>query len=69
MMKNVNPSIVPRNYKVENAINSAEQNNDFTDMENLCDILKNPYSDNQNIIKNIKAPSFVDKNYRTFCGT
>lgn len=69
MMQKINPSIIPRNYKVKNAIIAAEQNNDFTQMEKLCDILKNPYTDNQEIIKNMKAPSFIDKNYQTFCGT
>jgi uncharacterized protein YdiU (UPF0061 family) len=44
-MKKINPSIIPRNYRIEEAINYAEVNNDFSYMEKILEILKNPYSD------------------------
>ena len=68
-MQKINPQIIPRNYKVENAIYEAEKNNDFSYMEKIIKITENPYNTSNENRKYMKAPEFIDKNYKTFCGT
>jgi uncharacterized protein YdiU (UPF0061 family) len=66
LMKKNNPIVIPRNHKVEEALEAAN-NNDLKPMNNLLSILKKPY-DKQNNIENFQAPS-NNENYQTFCGT
>jgi serine/tyrosine/threonine adenylyltransferase len=68
-MNKINPSISPRNYKVENAIIEAEQNNNFSYMEKIIEITQNPYNSSSENIEYMKPPEFIDKNYKTYCGT
>jgi uncharacterized protein YdiU (UPF0061 family) len=68
-MKKINPNIIPRNYRVEEVIKNAEGNNNFSHLEKILEILKNPYSDNEENKNFMKAPESIDNNYRTFCGT
>ena len=44
MMKNNNPSIIPRNHRVEEALEAAVTNGDFSVMEKLLEALSNPYA-------------------------
>lgn len=69
MMNKINPSIIPRNYKIEYIIDKAQRESDFSEFEKVCDILKNPYTQNNEASNYIKAPAFINKNYKTFCGT
>jgi serine/tyrosine/threonine adenylyltransferase len=66
LMKKFNPIIIPRNHKVEEALNAANEN-DLTVMNKLLSNLDNPYSE-QKGIKDYQLPSSND-NYQTFCGT
>jgi uncharacterized protein YdiU (UPF0061 family) len=66
LMKKNNPIVIPRNHKVEEALEAAN-NNDLKPMNNLLSILKKPY-EKQNNIENFQAPS-NNENYQTFCGT
>jgi uncharacterized protein YdiU (UPF0061 family) len=66
LMKKNNPIIVPRNHKVEEVLEAAN-NNDLEPMNNLLSILKKPYT-NQNGIEKYQYPS-NNYNYQTFCGT
>ena len=65
-MKNNNPLIIPRNHKVEEALNEAEQGN-LKFFTQLVEILKKPYTKQSNI-KDFQVPSNI-KCYQTFCGT
>jgi len=65
-MRLVNPGVVPRNHKVEEALQAAELKNDITILENLLKVLKYPYSFQQGI-SDFQIPS--GKEYKTFCGT
>ena len=67
LMKSVNPLVIPRNHKVEEALNAANQN-DFKPFHKLLEILTNPYNKNQNIIE-YQIPSTTKEKYQTFCGT
>ena len=67
LMKKVNPLIIPRNHKVEEALSEAEQGNlkSFTE---LIEILKKPYTKQKDIFS-YQVPSLSEEKYQTFCGT
>jgi len=67
-MRNSNPIVIPRNHKVEEALNAANENN-LELLENLLIVLEKPYN-NQDKIINFKSPAPLgNKEYQTFCGT
>ena len=66
-MLSVNPLVIPRNHKVEEALEAAEKNN-FKPITRLVEIFKDPYSPQKNIL-NYQIPSNSEKKYQTFCGT
>ena len=66
LMKKNNPTVIPRNHKVEEAIEAANDN-DLSLTYKLLSILNKPY-DNQKDIENYQSPSNNDE-YQTFCGT
>jgi len=66
LMKKNNPTVIPRNHKVEEALEAAN-NNDMGLTKKLLSILNKPY-DNQNDIENYLSPS-SNSEYQTFCGT
>jgi len=66
LMKKNNPIVIPRNHKVEEVLEAAN-NNDLKPMYDLLSILKKPYTKQINIEK-FQAPS-KNQNYQTFCGT
>ena len=67
LMKNNNPLVIPRNHKVEEALEAAEKN-DLKPFNKLIEILKDPYTQKDDII-NYQTPSNLDEKYQTFCGT
>ena len=67
LMKNNNPLVIPRNHKVEEALEAA-QKNDLKPITQLLEILKNPYTQKNDII-DYQIPSNSDEEYQTFCGT
>ncbi|MDC1155357.1 YdiU family protein [Candidatus Pelagibacter sp.] len=67
LMRNNNPLVIPRNHKVEEALEAAEKN-DFKPLNQLIEILKNPYTQ-KNDIHDYQIPSNSNKKYQTFCGT
>ena len=67
LMKTVNPLVIPRNHKVEQALKAAEQN-DLTPINKILEILNYPYIKQNNIL-NYQAPHLSNEKYQTFCGT
>ena len=68
LMHSVNPKIIPRNHKVEEALTAAN-NGDLEVMNKLLVVLKKPY-ESQNSIIDFQSPApSNDKAYQTFCGT
>ncbi len=68
LMHSANPLVIPRNHKVEEALEAAN-NNDLNPMKNLLKILEKPY-ENQEGIREYQSPAPPsDKKYQTFCGT
>ena len=66
-MKENNPIVIPRNHKVEEALNEANLKN-FSPIIKLLEVLKDPFSEQKDII-NFQVPSNSSKKYQTFCGT
>ena len=67
LMRSVNPLVIPRNHKVEEAIKIAEKG-DLKSINQFIEVLKKPYSQQKKII-NYQFPSNFNENYQTFCGT
>jgi Uncharacterized conserved protein len=67
LMKTVNPLVIPRNHKVEEALTEAEQNN-LKPLKQLIEVLSQPYTQHKDIL-NYQIPSNLDEKYQTFCGT
>ena len=67
-MKFSNPIIIPRNYKVEEALSAAESG-DMSLVEILLKALEKPYENNSNL-KDFQITEKLNKSgYKTFCGT
>ncbi|WP_407670187.1 hypothetical protein [Pelosinus propionicus] len=68
-MKNSNPAIIPRNHRVEAAIEAAVNQGEYGVMEKLLSVLSRPYdhSPEQDEFSTLPEPSSYP--YRTFCGT
>ncbi|WP_339252974.1 YdiU family protein [Sporosarcina sp. FSL W8-0480] len=67
LMRDSNPAVIPRNHRVEEALDAAIEG-DFSVMERLLEVLANPYAytaeqDEYTMPSNSTTP------YRTFCGT
>jgi len=68
LMRSVNPSIIPRNHKVEEVLEAAN-NDDLKPMKNFLNILEKPY-ENQNKFFEYQSPAPINnEKYQTFCGT
>ena len=69
LMQSNNPTVIPRNYIVENAIKAAVNNNDYSVINKFLEALKNPY-DYSNINEEYsKPPKPTSCAYKTYCGT
>ena len=55
LMKKTNPIFIPRNHKVEEALENANKNN-FQHLNDLLDVVKKPYTNNENL-KQYKKPA------------
>lgn len=68
LMKRSNPAIIPRNHRVEEALEAAT-NGDYSIMEKLNDVLSNPFEYSAKQDEYAKLPKKRNCAYRTFCGT
>ena len=68
LMRSVNPLIIPRNHKVEEALKAAN-NDDLNPINNLIEILKKPYQIQEKNSEYCYPSPESDKKYQTFCGT
>lgn len=68
LMRASNPAVIPRNHRVEEALEAAK-NEDFTAIKRLLAVLARPYDDtsDQEKFRGPPPPSF--NGYQTFCGT
>jgi uncharacterized protein YdiU (UPF0061 family) len=69
LMRTHNPAVIPRNHRVEEALEAAVERADFTVMEKLLGILSQPYQDLPEQADYHLPPPASTQPYRTFCGT
>jgi len=67
-MRLSNPLVIPRNHKVEEAL-EASNNNDLNPLKKLLRILEKPYEFKEEIKEYQSLPPPSNKIYKTFCGT
>jgi uncharacterized protein YdiU (UPF0061 family) len=69
-MRKINPMIIPRNHRVEEALAAASDNNDLAPFQRLLDALRRPYDDAPELAFYAEpAPAAMTASYQTFCGT
>jgi uncharacterized protein YdiU (UPF0061 family) len=69
LMKSSNPAIIPRNYRVEEALEAAEKQEDYSRMEKFLKALSKPYAYSKDQEEYTKLPEKANCAYQTFCGT
>lgn len=69
LMKKSNPAVIPRNHRVEEALEAIVKYEDYTIVNNLLKVLSKPfeYSTEQEKYQELPPSSFCK--YKTFCGT
>lgn len=68
LMKNTNPALIPRNHKVEEALEAATAGN-LKPFHDLLAALKDPYKDSDKLGPYRSPPAASERVYQTFCGT
>ena len=68
LMRENNPTVIPRNHKVEEALAEADKGN-LDKMKKILTILKNPYENQSNIEEYQTSAPRSNEKYQTFCGT
>ena len=68
-MRAVNPAYMPRNHRVEEAIEAAVVRDDIEPFERLGRVLARPFDDQPESSSYAEPPPFDTSDYRTFCGT
>ena len=68
LRKSVNPAVIPRNHKVEEALQAGEAG-DLEPFRKLLQALENPYEDGDHLTPYQSPPKPEEKVLQTFCGT
>lgn len=68
LMRSSNPAVIPRNHRVEAALDAAVQDEDYSVMERLLAVLANPFAHSPEQVE-YAAPTRSSRPYQTFCGT
>lgn len=68
-MRAVNPAFIPRNHRVEQAIEAAIEDADFSLFEALLDVTSKPYDEQPEHAAYAEPPQPDEEVLQTFCGT
>ncbi len=69
-MRRVNPWIIPRNHRVEEALAAASDEGNLTPFEALLKALRKPFDEDTALVRYAEpAPGEFMAGFRTFCGT
>ncbi|MBB4568323.1 protein adenylyltransferase SelO [Rhizobium leucaenae] len=68
-MRSVNPAFIPRNHRIEQAIEAAVKEEDFSLFEALLAVLAKPYQDQPAFAPYAEPPQPAERVLQTFCGT
>jgi uncharacterized protein YdiU (UPF0061 family) len=67
-MRAVNPAYIPRNHRIQQAIDTAEVD-DWQPLEDLLTVVARPYEDHPELADYAQPPRSEEVIQRTFCGT
>ena len=68
-MRRVNPAFIPRNHRVEQALDAAVEREDFSLFDELLTVLSRPYEDQPAFAGYANPPRAEERVLQTFCGT
>ena len=68
-MRAVNPAYIPRNHRVEAALNAAIQREDYAPFEQLLEVLARPFEERAGFETYALPPEPEERVLQTFCGT
>ncbi len=68
-MRRVNPAFIPRNHRVEAALNAASERGDLQPFRQLLGILQRPFDDQPEFEAYERPPEPSERVLQTFCGT
>ncbi|MFS0841040.1 protein adenylyltransferase SelO [Paenibacillus sp. 1P03SA] len=69
LMRSSNPAVIPRNHRVEEALEAAVEEGDYSVMERLLAVLAHPFAHTPEQAAYSTLPEACGSPYRTFCGT
>lgn len=69
LMRKSNPAVIPRNHRVEEALEAAVKKGDYSVMERLLHVLAKPYAHSPEQEHYCQPPLDSTRPYRTYCGT
>lgn len=69
LMQRHNPAIIPRNHRVEEALEAAVDHGDYSVMERFLEVLSDPYAYTDQQAEYANPPEPADRPYVTYCGT
>lgn len=69
VMRKSNPAVIPRNHRVEEALEAAVKNGDYSVMVKLLKVLSDPYAHSDEQAEFCAPPAPSKLPYRTYCGT
>jgi uncharacterized protein YdiU (UPF0061 family) len=68
-MRRVNPKYIPRNHRIEQLIQAAVRDADFSPFETLLDVVSRPFDEQPAAEGYAAAPTADERVLQTFCGT
>ncbi len=68
-MRAVNPAFIPRNHRVQQAIEAATESGDLMPLERLLTVVSQPYEDHPGLAEYANPPAPAEEVRQTFCGT
>ncbi|MBK1644149.1 hypothetical protein CKO25_05675 [Thiocapsa imhoffii] len=68
-MQSANPAVIPRNHRVEQALQAAVEDDDFSPFERLLRVLEQPFTEQADMAEYSTPPRDDERVLRTFCGT
>ncbi|UUZ87097.1 YdiU family protein [Paenibacillus sp. P26] len=69
LMRSSNPAVIPRNHRVEEALDAAVKQGDYSVMERSLEVLSCPFAHSPEQAEYAALPAPSARPYRTFCGT
>lgn len=69
LMQKSNPVVIPRNHRVEEALDAAVNHEDYSVLNNLLSVISRPYDYKADYMDYTTLPPDTSGPYKTFCGT